>query len=161
MNMLYKQEYHQYYGAKQRYKLVGWFLQMQVYQNHGCRMARKKQVFSDKGMSVKNAGTWVNKRHQPNWWVKLNQADGNKTGYTNKVQCPDITDAYPWVIQSPPHHEQTHTPNKYENRYRKIIRWQMGQYPIVQHNAICTAFNVLEKGGQQVDDSNYDNSGAQ
>lgn len=45
-------------------------------------MARKKQVFSDKGVAVKNARAWINQWNKANGRIKFNQAYGNKTGYT-------------------------------------------------------------------------------
>lgn len=61
-------------------------------------MARKKQVFGDKCMPVKSTGTGVDKWNKAYWWIKFDQANGNKTGNTYKVQRPDIGDAYPWII---------------------------------------------------------------
>ena len=79
-------------------------------------MARKKQVFGDKCMPIKSTGTWVNKRNKAHWRVKLNQANGNKTGNTDKVQRPDVGDTYPWIVQCAPHHQQAHAPDEYKNR---------------------------------------------
>ncbi|MDB5149691.1 MAG: hypothetical protein JWQ57_3711 [Mucilaginibacter sp.] len=67
-------------------------------------------------MTVKSTGAGINKWNKAYWWVKLYQANGNKTRNAYKVKCPDVGDTYPRIVKSTPHHQQAHSPDEYKNR---------------------------------------------